>query len=94
MTQIVSLGKHPFVERQPRELAIDKACWGMKIDRRGLDRLGAGAHYRSLDGAGGNRFDAESIFRVKECHVLRLVRMIGSHAVEHDAPMRPGWGLR
>jgi hypothetical protein len=90
MTQIVSLGKHPLVESEPRELAIDKACRGMGIDRRDLDRQGAGAHYRSPDGAGGNRVDTESIFRVKDCHVLRLVRMIASHAVEHEARMRPG----
>jgi hypothetical protein len=56
----------------------------MDIDRRDLDGLGAGAHYRSPDGAGGNRVDAESIFRVKECHVLRLVPMIESQAVEQE----------
>ena len=72
VAQIVSLGKHPLVESEPREFAIDKACCGMEIDRRDLDRLGAGTHYRSPDGAGGNLVDAESIFRVKECHVLCL----------------------
>src|SRR5260370_14007802 len=57
MTQIVDLGKHPLVESEPRELAIDKARLGMEIDRRDLDRLGAGAHYRSPNGAGGQLID-------------------------------------
>ena len=51
MTQIVGLGEHPLVEGEPGELAIDKACLGMEIDRLDLDRLRAGAHYRSPDGA-------------------------------------------
>ncbi len=72
MTQIVGLGKHPLVESEPRELAIDKACRGMEVERRDFDGLGAGAHYLSPDGAGGYLVDTDSIFRVKKCHVLTL----------------------
>ena len=39
MAQIVSLGKHPFVERKPGELAINVARLGVRIDRFEVDWL-------------------------------------------------------
>src|SRR5271165_4654870 len=89
MTQIVGFGKHPLVKGEPRELAIDKASLGMGIDRRDLDGLGAGAHYRSPDGAGGELVDADSIYRVAEYH-CRCACAPGSkaHAIKHTWRMQ------
>jgi hypothetical protein len=84
MTQIVSLGKHPLVESEPRELAIDKACLRMEIERCDLDRLGAGAHYRSPDGAGTYRSTQSLSFAGKSVMSLRFMHVIQSDDREHE----------
>ncbi len=47
MAQVVSLGENTLVEGEPGELPIDKASFGLEVDRLYLDWIGTGSHFRS-----------------------------------------------
>jgi len=56
----------------------------MEIDRRDLDRLGAGAHYRSPAGAGTYWSTQSLSFAWKSVMSLRFMHVIESDDGEHE----------
>ena len=46
---VLGFGEHPFVEGEPRKLAIDEPLLQAGLDRLRLGRRGAGGHFRPSD---------------------------------------------